>query len=128
MEEMLVTWRTGGPGGAELFGREAQSMIESNVWGDATVRPSSLSRSSSANRRPTLLRVKQNGFHTGASGPSRAQVLTELEVILAQKTRALEINPYDTLASNHLEVLRQVRIYPRRVSLTKALTITSSAS
>ncbi|KDQ20713.1 hypothetical protein BOTBODRAFT_26732 [Botryobasidium botryosum FD-172 SS1] len=90
MEEMLVTWRTGGPGGVELFGREAQMSIEARVWGNGAQQASS-------------------DLDVASSGPSRSQVLTELEVILAQKTRAVEINPNDTLALGHVDVLRQLR-------------------
>ena len=81
MEEMLVTWRTGGPGGVELFGASAQLNIERAVWGDVA---------------------------SGSTGPTQSQVLIELDVILAQKTRTIEQNPADVEARNHIEVLQQV--------------------
>lgn len=34
MEEMLVTWRTGGPNQKELFGVAAQVSIERAIWGN----------------------------------------------------------------------------------------------
>jgi pre-mRNA cleavage complex 2 protein Pcf11 len=33
MEEMLITWRTGGPNGRELFGMGPQAAIERGIWG-----------------------------------------------------------------------------------------------
>lgn len=75
-----MTWRTGGPGGVELFGQTAQLTIENAVWGDISA--------------------------GGSSGPTRNQVLMELDVILTQKTRALDQDPE---ARNHIEVLQQVR-------------------
>jgi hypothetical protein len=33
MEEMLLTWRTGAPGGKELFGVSSQVAIERAIWG-----------------------------------------------------------------------------------------------
>lgn len=85
MEEMLVTWRTGGPGGVELFGHGNQVSIERAVWGDHTS-PGS-----------------------GVSGPTRSQVLMELDVILTQKTRAVQLNARDVESRTHIDVLHQVR-------------------
>jgi pre-mRNA cleavage complex 2 protein Pcf11 len=34
MEELVITWRTGGPGHRELFGVPAQVSIERGIWGD----------------------------------------------------------------------------------------------
>jgi pre-mRNA cleavage complex 2 protein Pcf11 len=81
MEEMLVTWRTGGPSGVELFGQTVQLTIERVVWGDMS---------------------------SGSSGPTPNQVLIELDVILAQKTRAVDQNPADMESKSHIEVLQQV--------------------
>ena len=36
MDEMLVTWRTGGPNGKELFGVATQVSLERGVWGNDT--------------------------------------------------------------------------------------------
>jgi len=77
-----VTWRTGGPGGVELFGQTVQLTIERAIWGDTS---------------------------SGLSGPTPNQVLIELDVILAQKTRAVDQNPADTESKSHIEVLQQVR-------------------
>ena len=82
MEEMLVTWRTGGPSGVELFGQTVQLTIERVVWGDMS---------------------------SGSSGPTPSRVLIELDVILAQKTRAVDQNPTDMESRSHIEVLQQVR-------------------
>lgn len=84
MEEMLVTWRTGGPSGVELFGHTVQLAIERSVWGDMS---------------------------SGSSGPTANQVLIELDVILAQKNRAVDQNPADSESRSHIEVLQQVRLF-----------------
>lgn len=93
MEEMLVTWRTGGPGGVELFGLNNQNTIQRAVWGNHT--------SASPGGAPV--------------GPTRSQVLMELDVILAQKTRAVQVNPADSEGRTHIEVLHQVRSSPYRL-------------
>jgi pre-mRNA cleavage complex 2 protein Pcf11 len=36
-------------------------------------------------------------------------VISELEFAIGQKQRALQANPYDTVAQGHLPVLEQVR-------------------
>ncbi|KAG9032954.1 hypothetical protein FRB95_000702 [Tulasnella sp. JGI-2019a] len=90
MEEMLVTWRTGGPGGYELFGIDVQTAIEKGVWAapSTSTTPSSISR---------------------PAGLTKAQVLTELEVTLAQKLQALKINPNDEESLGHVDALNQLR-------------------
>ncbi|KAF8308156.1 hypothetical protein DL93DRAFT_2171317 [Clavulina sp. PMI_390] len=93
MEEMLVTWRTGGPGGTELFGKNAQLTVENAIWGD---------HSSSS-----------------SSGPTRNQVLMELDVNLAQKTRSLEQNPRDTETRSHIDVLHQLRALVQNTQMSK---------
>ena len=80
MEEMLVTWRTGGPHGIELFTAPVQKEIEGFVWGSRT------------------------------TGPTQNQVLLELDVILAQKNRAVYENPTDSESRGHIEVLNQVSL------------------
>jgi pre-mRNA cleavage complex 2 protein Pcf11 len=104
MEEMLVTWRTAA-GGAELFGHTAQQRIEATVWGSGVVRPLASKWKPSANHMHDR---RRRPFHQSSHSPTKTQVLTELEVILAQKQRALEINPYDNTASTHIDVLFQV--------------------
>jgi len=81
MEEMLVTWRTA-HSGAELFGSGPQQTIERAVWGDSA---------------------------SGRSGPTQSQVLIELDVILAQKAKAVESNPADLESRTHIDVLHQLR-------------------
>lgn len=97
---MLVTWRTGGPGGVELFGAENQATIERSVWGGNV----------SCSFIPSQIRTQSKLQSATSSGPTRSQVLTELEVVLAQKVRAVEMNPFDTAASGHVDVLHQASI------------------
>ncbi|KAF8592392.1 hypothetical protein K439DRAFT_1503404 [Ramaria rubella] len=88
MEEMLLTWRDGGQHGREVFGVVPQVALERAIW--QSIRPSSVSRSN-----PIQI--------------SKAQVLADLEVTLAQQQRNLQANPYDSAASQHVEVLQQLR-------------------
>jgi pre-mRNA cleavage complex 2 protein Pcf11 len=88
MEEMLLTWRTGAPNGRELFGIGPQLAIERGIW------PSNPGQGSS---------------HSSNAFVSRSQVLSELEFALRQKERILQNNPYDTVASNHIGILSQLR-------------------
>ncbi|KAL5487838.1 PCF11 [Sanghuangporus weigelae] len=92
MEEMLVTWRTGAPSGKELFGVAAQVSLERQIWGNDS---SVVAESSS--RRPAQVSI------------TKSQVLAELDVTLALKEQALLVNPYDALATNQANVLRQLR-------------------
>ncbi|KAH9938216.1 uncharacterized protein B0H18DRAFT_966113 [Fomitopsis serialis] len=91
MEEMLLTWRTGSPNGRELFGVVPQLAIERQIWGGESTQSASSSR-------------------IGASpSVSAAQVLSELEFVLNQKERALQVNPYDKASQSHVAVLQQLR-------------------
>ncbi|KAJ6598953.1 hypothetical protein DFH09DRAFT_1243449 [Mycena vulgaris] len=91
MEEMLITWRSGSPGGKELFGVAPQMAIERGVWGDGA---------SSTNT---------NNFYSGSGQITKTQVLTELEFTLNQKERAVQSNPYDTTSQTHINILHQLR-------------------
>ncbi|KAL0949436.1 hypothetical protein HGRIS_009494 [Hohenbuehelia grisea] len=91
MEEMLLTWRTGSPTGKELFGVAPQASIERGIWG------------SSGNSNAS------GGFHAPVGRITKAQVLSELEFTLGQKERALQTNPYDETARNHINILHQLR-------------------
>ncbi|GBE79674.1 hypothetical protein BKA93DRAFT_758248 [Sparassis latifolia] len=94
MEEMLLTWRTGAPNGRELFGIVPQVAIERQIWGgDTTQNVASTSRHpiSSESTIPT------------------AQVLSELEFVLGQKERAMQVDPYDKVSQNHVGILHQLR-------------------
>ena len=54
---------------------------------------------------------RPNSASRTASTPvSKDQVLADLEVTLAQQQRNLQINPYDTTAGQHVDVLQQVCI------------------
>ena len=104
MEEMLLTWRTGSPTGKELFGVTQQIAIERGVWGDGGTSnsvsvPSFVSSSFSS--------VLQSSFHSGTGQITKSQVLSELQFTLGQKERAVQSNPYDTTAQNHIVVLHQ---------------------
>ncbi|KAH9853543.1 hypothetical protein C2E23DRAFT_821786 [Lenzites betulinus] len=91
MEEMLLTWRNGAPNGRELFGVVPQLAIEQHIWGSGASHNASASRSASA------------------SSISQAQVLSELEFVLAQKERSLMSNPYDKGTQHHVSILQQLR-------------------
>lgn len=43
MDEMLATWRTGGPHGKELFGVAVQVAIERSIWGGDGANPEAVS-------------------------------------------------------------------------------------
>lgn len=88
MEEMLVTWRTGAPNARELFGVVPQVALERSVWGGASA---------------------ATQFQTTPAGVTRKQVLAELEVMLAQKERALQSNPYDATTAQQVDTLVQLR-------------------
>ncbi|KAI0068792.1 hypothetical protein BV25DRAFT_1874001 [Artomyces pyxidatus] len=87
MEEMLLTWRNGGPNGRQLFGVGVQNAIERGIWGSSSGAEGSA-----------------NGFI------SKAQVLSELQFTLNQTQQRLSSNPYDTEARNNLGVLQQLRM------------------
>ncbi|KAK7060482.1 mRNA 3' end processing factor [Paramarasmius palmivorus] len=89
MVELALTWRTGSPTGKELFGVPAQVSIERSIWTDG---PSSSS-----------------SVYTSSGQVTRTQVLSELEFTLGQKERALQANPADLTAQNHVNVLSQLR-------------------
>jgi len=92
MEEMLLTWRTGGANGKELFGVVPQITIERGVWGSDSGQADATS-----------------SFYSGSGQISKSQVLSELEFTLGQKERALQMNPYDTVSQSHINVLQQLR-------------------
>ncbi|ETW83891.1 hypothetical protein HETIRDRAFT_62543 [Heterobasidion irregulare TC 32-1] len=89
MEEMLLTWRTGGPHGRELFGVGPQVAIERGIWGSGVINDSSLP--------------------SGAGTISKSQVISELEFTLGQTERALQSNPFDSVIQNDVSVLHQLR-------------------
>ncbi|KAI0053233.1 hypothetical protein FA95DRAFT_1552745 [Auriscalpium vulgare] len=86
MEEMLLTWRTGGPNGRQLFGAGVQSALERQVWGSGATPDTS--------RRDFI---------------AKAQVLSELNLTLNQTQQKLLINPFDTEARNTVAILQQLR-------------------
>ncbi|GJJ07434.1 hypothetical protein Clacol_001636 [Clathrus columnatus] len=94
MEEMLLTWRDGGQHNREVFGVVPQVALERAIWQSGGGSVNIMSRSSPP---------KTNDMIT------KAQVLADLEVTLAQQQRKLHFNPYDTVPSQHVEVLKQLR-------------------
>ncbi|KZV63829.1 hypothetical protein PENSPDRAFT_197190 [Peniophora sp. CONT] len=86
MAEMLLTWRTGGPNGRELFGVGPQVAIERGIWGGSG---------------PNASR--------SAPGVSKQQVLSELEFAISQKERALQAARFDVNIKNTVNVLYQLR-------------------
>jgi pre-mRNA cleavage complex 2 protein Pcf11 len=117
MEEMLLTWRNGGANGKELFGVVPQVTIERGVWGgdsgQADVRSRHwIERGSHLPHRRLPIPQPTSGFYSGSGQISKPQVLSELEFTLGQKERALQVNPYDSVSQNHINVLQQVRNFP----------------
>jgi pre-mRNA cleavage complex 2 protein Pcf11 len=98
MREMMATWRNGAPNNRELFGPHVQSQIEQRVWG-STVRR--------LLPRPQARSLK-SFFSSVQRLPTSSQVLTELDVVLVQKERAAQQNPYDELLPRHINALHEV--------------------
>lgn len=112
MEEMLLTWRAGAPNGKELFGVGPQVSIERGIWGG---HDQSQVRHHALLMLPVLIHIppRQASSSRGSSGHgqlSKHQVLSELDFTLGQKEKALQSNPYDTLAQGHISALQQVRL------------------
>ncbi|KIJ56625.1 hypothetical protein M422DRAFT_22777 [Sphaerobolus stellatus SS14] len=101
MEEMLWTWRDGGPNGRELFGIGPQESIERSISAYAPRHmPPPLSR-------PTSIAPPEH------NAVSRHQVLSDLENALVQQERRLQITPYDHSINKNMEVLQQLRALVR---------------
>jgi len=98
MREMMATWRSGSPDRRELFGSAVQAEIE-RVWGSSVRRL--LPRPHAKSLTPSTL--------LGQRMPTSTQVLTELDVVLVQKERAAQQNPYDELLPRHITALHEVR-------------------
>ena len=121
MEEMLLTWRTGSPNGRELFGVVPQLAIERQIWGGESTQ--NAVRACRVESRYQTSCTSQSSSRFGASpSVSAAQVLSELEFVLNQKERALQVNPYDKTSQNHVVVLQQVSHFQpvRGLMLTSA--------
>jgi hypothetical protein len=111
MEEMLHTWRNGGLGNRELFGRQAQKLLENFV---AERRHSSRQPvvSIDLNAAVELLRtLSQAAPVTQRPLLTKGNVLAEIDVMTAQKQHSLAGGYNDTVA-NQLGTLREVRINP----------------
>jgi pre-mRNA cleavage complex 2 protein Pcf11 len=115
MEEMLMTWRTGGTNGKELFGIVPQVSIERGVWGGDSGHADVRSHHKFGYDRDSFLLCRRvcplqptSGFYSGSGQISKSQVLSELEFILGQKERALHTNPFDAVSQNHINILQQV--------------------
>lgn len=119
MEEMLLTWRTGGANGKELFGVVPQVTIERGVWGGGSSHTDVRSRRWKTPRLGSSKRLQPaSGFYSGSGQISKSQVISELEFVPGQKERAVQSNPYNATAQTHIGVLQAVHclyffsIYP----------------
>jgi pre-mRNA cleavage complex 2 protein Pcf11 len=110
MEEMLVTWRNGSPNGRELFGVAAQVALERRLWGNDTATSVEVVSLPLMSHSLSRADVSYQPTRRNQAPPpiTKSQVLAELEVTLAQKDRACQVNPYDTNAQNQVAVLHQV--------------------
>ena len=84
MEELWATWRDAGPAGRPLFGENAQQTIERLLFGS-------------------------QGAPVRSTGPSQAQVVANIERMLALKTQALAHNPTDVAIQEQIETLRELK-------------------
>lgn len=82
MEEMLATWRTGGPGGTELFAPGLREEIERGIYG---------------------------GAEPQTQGPPREHVLASLANAMHSKRSLLAREPGNPEATVHLGVLEQIQ-------------------
>ncbi|KAJ8086820.1 mRNA 3' end processing factor [Marasmius tenuissimus] len=106
MVELVLTWRTGSPTGKELFGVPAQVSIERSIWGEG----SNSVRNHRRTRKPKTQAQRSQQSRFNSSGQvTKGQVLSELEFTLGQKERALQCNPADAVAQNHVAVLQQLK-------------------
>ncbi len=81
MEEMVATWKNGGPNGGDVFGGDARLEIERAIYGQAG---------------------------GPMEGPSREMVVKQLNGTLAWKKHLLGLNNHDAEARLHVGVLEQV--------------------
>ncbi|TIB72520.1 hypothetical protein E3Q06_01732 [Wallemia mellicola] len=83
LEELVITWRNGGPYGSNLFGRQAQLDCEQRLYG-------------------------QGGWKASiplSYGPSRTLVITELQAALEKRKVHVQYYPYDEKAKSHIHAL-----------------------
>lgn len=104
MREMMATWRNGAPNQRELFGPHVQSQLEQRVWGSSVRRLLPRSHPKSLKQFPSSVQRL----------PTASQVLTELDVVLVQKERAAQQNPYDELLPRHITALHEVMSFSTR--------------
>ncbi|TCD68212.1 hypothetical protein EIP91_011384 [Steccherinum ochraceum] len=97
MIEMLTTWRTGAPSGKELFGTVNQIAIERHVW-------------------------PEGGAEDAESSilVTAPQVLDELEIVLGQKRRVRQSDPYDQTTSHQIDTLVKLRDLIQRGAVSQA--------
>ncbi|WFD21937.1 hypothetical protein MEQU1_000597 [Malassezia equina] len=84
MEELWATWRDAGPAGRPLFGENAQQVIERSLFGS-------------------------QGAPVRSTGPTQAQVVANIERMLALKTQAMAHSPNDTAIQEQIETLRELK-------------------
>ncbi|KOS15855.1 hypothetical protein Malapachy_3664 [Malassezia pachydermatis] len=85
MEELLATWRNAGPGGRALYGDTAQQTIERSLFGS------------------------QGATAKAAAGPTKPQVVANIERLLALQTQALAHRPQDEEAQRQQDTLQQLK-------------------
>lgn len=90
MEEMLATWRTGGPGRTELFGPALREEIERGIFGGGGA---SLG----------------GGMESQVQAPPREHVLASLANAMHSKRSLLAREPGNPEATVHLGVLEQIQ-------------------
>lgn len=85
MEELLATWRAGGPGGRPLFGDGPQWTIERSLFGSQGPTPKT------------------------SSQPTQSQVLANIERLLALKMQERSRNPNDPMIPDRIQILRELK-------------------
>ncbi|ORX36639.1 hypothetical protein BD324DRAFT_626645 [Kockovaella imperatae] len=83
MEEMVALWRTSGPDGSDLYGREVREAVERDLFGSGGV----------SSRGPY---------------PTRERVLQTLHATLEMKHREITARPWDPEPSRQTETLKKI--------------------
>ena len=83
LEELVITWRNGGPFGSSVFGKYSQTVCEQRLYGEG-------------------------GWKANiplSYGPSRTLVITELQSALEKRKLFSQLNPLDQKAKSHIHAL-----------------------
>ncbi|CED85259.1 mRNA cleavage and polyadenylation factor I/II complex, subunit Pcf11 [Phaffia rhodozyma] len=111
MEEMLRTWRTGGPGGSAVFGIEVQEEIEMRIWGrDYVTRMHQQTTYQTQYSYPPQAPSAQM-TPTYGSPPvlTRQALLATLQQVLTRRYRAAALSPMDENIRRHIDILKQLQ-------------------